>query len=82
MQKIIDYIASKAVSDNSMATVMRMIRENVGRTEDCLLLAFESLYETNLNLAKALVLAEKTNRKKVVSTPTSIITSSNSGKSR
>jgi hypothetical protein len=50
MQKVIDYIKSKSITDTSMAVAHKMIMENVDRQEDCILLLFQSMYETNQKL--------------------------------
>ena len=50
MQKIIAYIQSKAVTDTSMAVAHKMIMENLDQQEDCILLLFQAMYETNQKL--------------------------------
>ncbi len=52
MQKIIDFIASKSVTDTSMAMALKMIKENVAMQEDCILALFQSMYEANKLLAE------------------------------
>jgi hypothetical protein len=51
MQTIVDYIKSKAVADTSMAIAVKMLNENIGAQEACILALFQAMYETNKKLA-------------------------------
>ena len=51
MQKLIDFVKSSSISDTSMAMAYKMLTENVGQQEECLLLLFSALYDTNRKLA-------------------------------
>lgn len=59
MQKLIDFIKSKSLTDTSMAMSYRMITENLDKQEDCILAVFEAIYETNKKLADELVKARR-----------------------
>ena len=61
MQKVIDFIKSKAILDTSMAVAHKMITENVGMQEDCILLLFQTMYETNKKLADEVVRLRRLN---------------------
>ncbi len=52
MKKLIDFITAKSLSDPSMANVVDLLKQNPGRSEDVLLLAFRSIYEANRRLAE------------------------------
>ncbi len=51
MQKLIEFVRVKSISDTSMAMAYKMCQENVDAQEDCLLALFDALYETNRKLA-------------------------------
>ena len=51
MQKLIDFVKSASISDTSMAVAYKMLMENVGQQEECLLLLFSAMYDTNRKLA-------------------------------
>ncbi len=55
MQKVIEYIKTKAITDTSMAMAYKMITENLDKQEDCILALFQSMYETNKMLADEVV---------------------------
>lgn len=57
MQKVIDYIKSKSITDTSMAVAHKMIMENLDQQEDCILLLFQSMYETNQKLIQEVLRA-------------------------
>jgi hypothetical protein len=76
MLKVVEYIQSKAISDPAMATVHKMITENVGATEDCILLLLQTFYEMNQKLMVELLSLKKAAAGKVILTETSIAPSS------
>ncbi len=61
MQTIVDYIRVKSLSDTSMAIALKMIEENPGQQETCILALFQSMYETNRMLANE-VLKSRANK--------------------
>lgn len=50
MQKIVAFIQAKALSDVSMVSALDLLKSNPGKTEEVLLMLFQSLYESNLKL--------------------------------
>jgi len=52
MLKIIAWIESKGLIDTSMAIASKMIRENVGKQEECILALFQAMYDSNKTLAE------------------------------
>jgi hypothetical protein len=66
MQKIVDFIRGKAVTDTSMALALKMIEENPGMIEECVVLLFDSMYETNKKLVDAVLNYRKATTGKVV----------------
>ncbi len=65
MQKVIEFIRTKSIADTSMAMAHKMITENLDQQEECILLLFQSLYETNKMLADE-VLKLRANKPKVL----------------
>jgi hypothetical protein len=51
MLKLIEFVRSKSLTDTSMAMGLRMIEENAGMQEDCILAIFEAIYISNQKLA-------------------------------
>lgn len=62
MQTIIDYIKSKSLTDSSMAMIYKMLQENVGMQEECILALLQSMYETNRNLGDEILKLRKQNK--------------------
>lgn len=80
MQKLIDYIKAKSLTDPSMVNIYDLLLQNPGNTEDVLLLAFTAIYESNRKLGESLVkaiqAANKGTPNKIVHTETYKIDSS------
>lgn len=52
MNKLVEFIRTKSLTDTSMAIALKMIEENAGEQETCLLALFQSMYDTNKLLAE------------------------------